>query len=321
MTCLHRLGFLALACASLLPTEGGEQGAIRTRVDGVRVDVLVSDKGQPLDGLTPADFEVQDDGVVQNVDAVSSAGVVSVVLLVDTSFSVVQTARVGALVRAAAAVTRELVPGDQASLVIFSDEPRLIVDSTTDFSRLRQELEVIRQRATPRRHEPTAIWDAVLTASSLVAEKPGRPVVVLMSDGADNASWLLQTEASAARWMTAQRERTIEALQGAGVALEVLWVPHSFGHDDGVHGPMSPVEPARAMGGMAFSAADARLAERVRARLAALRSGYVLTFTPTGVSCDGSWHELKVRLKRRSARIDARDSYRCYSSAAGRTRR
>lgn len=320
MTFCHRLGLVAFACASSLPTKAVEQSAIRTRVDGVRVDVLVSDKGQPVGGLTAADFELQNDGVIQNIDSASTPGSVSVVLLVDTSFSVVETGRIDALVRAAATVTRELITGDEASLVTFDEEPGLIVASTTDFSRIRKELQAIRQRATPGRHEPTAMWDAVLTASSLVAEKPGRPVVVLIGDGADNGSWLLRTAPFDARWMKTQRERTVEALQAAGMALDVLWVPHRFGAD-GVHGPMSPADPARVMGGVAVSAADDRLAEQVRERLAALRSGYVLTFTPAGVSCDGDWHQLKVRLKGRSGRVHARNGYRCYPPVAERNGR
>jgi hypothetical protein len=42
-----------------------------TKVESVRVDVLVTDKGQPMRGLGPADFEVLDNGVPQQVDLVS----------------------------------------------------------------------------------------------------------------------------------------------------------------------------------------------------------------------------------------------------------
>ena len=42
-----------------------------SKVEAVRVDVLVTDKGRPVRGLQAADFEVLDNGVPQHVDLVS----------------------------------------------------------------------------------------------------------------------------------------------------------------------------------------------------------------------------------------------------------
>lgn len=51
------------------PTEGGgAQPTFRTGIDFVRVDVIVTDKGQPVSDLTQADFEVREDGQTQAIE-------------------------------------------------------------------------------------------------------------------------------------------------------------------------------------------------------------------------------------------------------------
>jgi hypothetical protein len=49
----------------------GQQPAFSTRVEAVRVDVLVTEAGTPIRGLGPADFEILDNGVPQQVDLIS----------------------------------------------------------------------------------------------------------------------------------------------------------------------------------------------------------------------------------------------------------
>ena len=60
-----------------------------SRIEAVRVDVLVTDNGQPVRGLGPADFEIRDNGVVQQIDLVSFDQVpLNAVLALDMSDSV-----------------------------------------------------------------------------------------------------------------------------------------------------------------------------------------------------------------------------------------
>ena len=51
-------------------TGSAQQPTFSSRVDAVRVDVLVKDRGQIVRGLGPRDFEVRDEGVLQEVDLV-----------------------------------------------------------------------------------------------------------------------------------------------------------------------------------------------------------------------------------------------------------
>src|SRR5215203_1982121 len=82
-----------LAIALLLTVSpawlAAQQPTFSTRADSGRVDVLVTEGGRPVLGLTPADFEIRDQGVLQQVDLASFEQVpISLVLALDASYSV-----------------------------------------------------------------------------------------------------------------------------------------------------------------------------------------------------------------------------------------
>ena len=80
---------VGVAGLGLLVLFAGAPQIYRVAVDGVRVDVLVSDGKRSVRGLTAADFELRDRGVVQTIDSVSFEDVpLSVMLVLDTSSSV-----------------------------------------------------------------------------------------------------------------------------------------------------------------------------------------------------------------------------------------
>ena len=75
----------------LFASGGGAQQspAFSSKVEAVRVDVLVTDNGQAIRGLGPADFEVLDNGVPQDVTLVSFDEIpLNVILALDMSDSV-----------------------------------------------------------------------------------------------------------------------------------------------------------------------------------------------------------------------------------------
>src|SRR4029077_4489020 len=92
---------IATALAALQPN-------FSTRREAVRVDVLVTEKGQPVRGLTAADFDLFDNGAAQRVDLVSFDQVpLNVVLAFDTSGSVTDE-RLGHMRQAGSAVLNGL---------------------------------------------------------------------------------------------------------------------------------------------------------------------------------------------------------------------
>jgi VWFA-related protein len=294
-----------VAGAAVLPAQ---QTVLRDPLHSVRVDVVVTDGGRPVTGLTAADFDVFDNGVPQTIEAVATAGHVAVAMVLDTSASLhgqlLQARRVvpaGQLQRDLHAAARTfagaLGPGDRASLVTFADRISLAVRSTGDRHLVLAALEAVeaqRPAGVPR----TVAWDAVFAGAALVAPAPtGRPLVVFFSDGLDNASWLT-------------KKQTADALRATGIAVDFVHVPRTYANpDDPGPGPHYPEQIAGATGGERFAATDSRLAEKFARRLEALRAGYVLTYTPSGVKQDEGWHGLRVRLKEWRGRVEAREGY------------
>ena len=78
-----------IAIASLVGLPAGAQQPFRSGVDVVRVDALVTDGHRPIAGLKAADFELLDNGVLQQIDSVAlESQPLAVVLVLDTSGSV-----------------------------------------------------------------------------------------------------------------------------------------------------------------------------------------------------------------------------------------
>src|SRR5262245_59444199 len=113
--------------ASLSGGRHDQQPAFSTKVEAVRVDVLVLDGGRPVIGLGPADF----DGPHQ-VDFVSYEQVPrTVVLALDMSESVAGE-RLAQLRDAGQAVLDGLARDDQSALVTFSNVVSLGAPLTKD---------------------------------------------------------------------------------------------------------------------------------------------------------------------------------------------
>ena len=97
-----------------------QQPSFSTRTESVRVDVLVTEGGRIVRGLGPADFEIRDEGVVQDVDLVSFEQLpIHVILALDLSYSV-SGERLRDLRSASHALLDALGRDDRASLLTFN---------------------------------------------------------------------------------------------------------------------------------------------------------------------------------------------------------
>ena len=280
----------ALLASALLAVAAPQQPPVfRAEVGIVRVEVLVTRKGVPVRGLAAADFEVRDNGRVQELQPVlEEEAPVDAALVLDMSGSV-RGAKLDALKDAARAFLDGLREGEQAALVAFREEVLLLEPFTPDRARVQSGA----GRARPR--GSTALCDAVYAALRLREPGPRRTAVVVFSDGIDNMSWLAPSEVVEA----ASRSEAIVygvAMRDAGRAQE------PFLRD-----------VVRATGGQLFEAASERdLRARFLDVLGDIRSRYVLSYTPGGVDAAG-WHALDVRLKRVKGDVLARPGYWRYA--------
>jgi VWFA-related protein len=296
----------AVGLAALL---AGAPQVYKVAVEGVPVDVLVTEGKRNVRGLTATDFELRDRGVLQTIDAVSFEDVpLSLMLVLDTSSSVRGTPLTH-LRQAAAAVVDRLMPADRAALMTFNGAVSLGCDWTGDRKQLHAAIGQVAAGGA------TALHDAVYTALMLRDPSPGRPLVLVFSDAADTASWL-----PGARVIElAQRHEAVVY----GVTLRSP-ITRALGYlADFTSGIQSRPENVAAAafkesfverlaaesGGNVLSAEESGELRYTFERIVTeFRSRYLLTYTPRGVEANG-WHPLQVTLKGRSGRVTARRGY------------
>ena len=275
---LAALGVLALTMpASTQPT-------FSTRVDGVRVDVLVTDGSRhPLRGLTASDFVIRDNGVPQQVDVVSFGEIaLNVGLAFDFSDSVAG-ARLEQLKTASKSLTAELLPADQSGLITFNEVVSLRCPLSLDRSCVGREL------AAEVPIGRTALVDGILAGLIAGESDVGRSLLMVFSDGFDTASFL-----SADRVLDMGRRSDV-----------VVYPITSKGSR-----PDFVDELASITGGQLHEVGrDDDLSKTFRAILDEFRHRYLVTYTPRNVP-KGGWHTLDVRVNRAGAKVRARPGYR-----------
>jgi Ca-activated chloride channel homolog len=259
-----------------------QSATFSSRVEAVRVDVLVTDGGGPVRGLGARDFEVLDNGVPQQIDLVSFDEIpMNVVLAFDMSDSIAGERR-DRLVSGAAALLDALKNDDQAALITFNHVIGLGARLTSDFAAVQAAL--AKESGTGE----TSLIDGAYAGMVVGESDVGRALLIVFSDGVDTASWLLP-------------EKVLETARRSAVVAYAVSV-------------RSRVKPefledlTSLTGGRLFEVERTQNLESVFLRvLDEFRHRYLVSYTPRGVSRDG-WHRLDVRVKRR-ATVKARPGY------------
>jgi VWFA-related protein len=265
-----------------LPDSVAQKQTFSSRTLGVRVDVLVTDGRSPVGGLTAADFELRDNGIIQTVDVVDTSDIpINAILALDTSDST-QGQRQKDLVAASQALLDGLKPIDRAALTTFNNLVTPQIALTSDLSAVRRQL----QRIAPAGE--TSIMDGTYVALTATLAQTGRSLVVVCTDGNDTTSWL----------------QPDEVLESAKRSSAVLYAVTAASRR------RSPLKDlADATGGHMLavnSSADLRGAfEKI---LQDFRSRYILAYSPQGVPVEG-FHRLDVRVKRKGLTVKARPGY------------
>ena len=243
----------------------------------------MTDRGQIVRGLRAGDFEVRDNGVLQQVELVSFEQLpLNILLALDLSHSV-SGERLGDLKTAGAALLDILAPTDQAALLAFSHGLTLGGALTKDVKGLRGVLDNLEPSGD------TSLFDATYAAMLLGERDPGRDLLVVFSDGRDTASWL-------------SADQVIDAAKRSDVVVYGLTLRGS------ASGPFLR-RLADETGGEAFEIESTRsLPAQFRGALEGFRNRYLISYSPNGVARTG-WHRLDVRVKSRRATVRARPGY------------
>jgi VWFA-related protein len=212
--------------------------------------------------------------------------------VLDTSGSVLGD-RLTNLIAAADGLVAALRPGEWAGLLTFSHRLRPLVPITEDLASVRGALAAL--SADGR----TALRDAVQLALATEYDARARPLILVFSDGVDNASWLSD-------------EEVLESARRAGIVIHVVTVT-SRDALLSISRRLSPTwfveRVVETTGGRLWSAeSESDLARLFTSALDEMRARYLLSFSPSRPLRPG-WHALRVRLKNGGGDITARSGY------------
>jgi VWFA-related protein len=298
-------GTAALA-ASAVALVVGAAGAAQSpappvfgvRVETVHVEALVTHAGRALQGLKAADFELKDEGVLQNVELVAAESRPLVCVLVfDASLSVAGP-KLAALQAAGAAFLDATRPADEVGLLTFSETIRWQARPSRDRGAVREALGRLQAAGS------TAALDA-LYAALVLPSASGRTLVVLFSDGRDNQSWLDHAQLQAAADRSNSSVHVVGLRPGGSSSGEAVsrTPPPEPAH-------IAPLRQlAETTGGRYWEAESPQRLENAFAAIAeAIAHRYVLRYEPKGPIRSG-WHRIELRLRGRPGNVHARRGY------------
>jgi VWFA-related protein len=296
---------LAIAAVSALPWALRAQ-VYRSTTTAVSVNVSVSSGNTPVLGLTAADFVLTDQRMRQTVTSVSSGEVpIDVSLVVDVSGSTESEIR--RFQSAVTAMAEMLRPIDRVRLLVFSSEVRELFALSTASA-----LPPVDRLAAG---SLSSIYDAVAVPLVGAAPVGRRHLIVAFTDGIENRSVINGDQLVA----LAQRSDAVLHLVSPSGRLPSIQEPNeatdmrtlATGNMQAL--VTSPPREPRLSQAVDATGGSIHLGSSMvndfRKILETFRSGYVLTFRPTGVAMQG-WHELSVEVTRPGRyRVQARRGY------------
>jgi Ca-activated chloride channel family protein len=254
---------------------------IRVDVHLVNVFVNVTDtNGSPVGGLTRDDFTIAEDGHPQKIAVFEKQTnmPLSIVLAIDTSGSVSKDLTIEK--RAAHNFVHSLLrPVDSLDLIDFSSDVREVVSFTNKLSRIDYGIENLRTGPA------TALYDAVYLSAQNLASRPGRKVLVLISDGSNTVKGVDYADALE------------QAVRSETMVYSIIDVPieADAGRDTG--GEHAMITLSQETGGKYFYADAAHLSEAFQKVSEDLRTQYLLAYYPEHRRTDSDFRTITVTVR------------------------
>lgn len=309
------LAALVMAGAALRAQDKPPGQAIRVQTTLVNVPAIVTDaRGRYVPDLEAGDFILYEDDVPRPIALFAATQEpIHVALMLDTSRS---TATVlGKIRKAAADFLSQLRPQDQAMIVAFDYEVRVLSRLKRDLVQLREDV----RRAEVASNPGTKLRDALYeVATGALASVQGRKAIVLLSDGQDVGSRIAREEllAAVAGWdtviyplhYTVDPQELMKKL--FGISSRMPTAGDRTWRDYERQGREFLKRLAEESAGRLRSSDAGALEKVFRQVTEELRHQYLLSFYPDPSKLDGEQHRLRVEVKRPGLQVRARPGYR-----------
>jgi len=303
---MNRVLALALLLSlpgALLGQSADPTSTIRVRVQLISLPVNVTDQhGATVGGLERSDFAVYEDGRSQRIAVFEKEAQtpLSVVLALDTSLSVHKDLRIEQ--DAARAFVRSILRvQDQISVLQFEYDVRELVSFTNNERRIDEAIEQLHGGTA------TALYDAVDLSAELLDGKPGRRVIVMVTDGGNTVKGVSYRRALEA------------AVRAQAVVYSIILVPiaASAGRDTG--GEHALIQLSTDSGGRYYYVDQTEdLPQVFRDVSDDLRAQYLLGYYSNRPSSDSEFRTITVRLTdtSRAATLSVRHRKGYYTTAS-----
>lgn len=235
-------------------------------------------KGILVSGLGQENFQVYEDGVLQQIKFFSHEDIpVTVGLVIDNSGSMGR--KRADVITAALAFARSSNPQDQMFVVNFNEHVRFALPGGTPFTDQVPELELALARITT--NGQTALYDAVAGAlEHLQQGNRDKKVLIVISDGGDNAS----------------KHKLAQIMAMAQQTDAIIYTIGLFDEEDDDRDPAVLRQLAQDTGGDVFLPQSHQEAIPICERIARdIRSQYTIAYVPANRKQDGTYRLIQVK--------------------------
>ncbi len=298
------------------PFAHAQETTIKVDVERVNILFSVRDKKNAfVNTLAQSDFEIREDGHVQEIKTFSKESDLPLTLglLVDVSVS---QGRLIDIERSAAAqfFRQVLRQKDVAFLISFGSEAELLQDvtgSASSLERALRELHVsgnvsagINPGPIPTTARGTILFDAVyLAATEKLQTEVGRKAIILITDGVDQGSRVKQIEA------------INSALKSDALIYSIYYADPMFYAGFGGGGEGALKKMSEETGGRLFHVDRKNSLESIFQEIQEeMRSQYAVSYSSTNASRDGGYRKLEIKPKSKDLKVQARKGYFAPSS-------
>lgn len=273
-------------------------------------------KGEYVGDLQQGDFKIFENGNPQTIDRFSAERrPLRIAIVLDTSLSM-EGEKLKSAIESAVAFLDILQPGDEGLVVAFSDDVSIRRDLTSNRAELEEAIRSVQARGG------TALYDGIFKASQRLAEFDGRRVLLLLSDGRDEAASGLEPGSlhtfDEARDRALRDEVMVFSIGlGKGLARDAKALaenPTARAGETDFYGRQALVTILRgfadATGGTAVFAPGAGQLRRSFEQVAEdLRHQYAIAYTSDDPRHDGAWREIKVQVTKPGVTVTNRKGY------------
>jgi len=300
LAALAAAGSLTIASVAAQSVDGVPQQTFRSAVDLVPIQASVRDgRGRVVQGLTPSDFEVRDNGEVRPVLSLRAdrQSPISLAVLVDMSGSMRVGPKVSMARQAYESLLGQLHADDELAVFTFDSALHERQGFTSDLASVKNVLDDFDPFGT------TSLYDAMAaTARKLADRSATHKAIVVLTDGIDTSSTMTATEVSG---LASSIDVPVFVVATVPMLDERTMLEAT------ARGSRSDAADLRDLaewtGGHLTFASSFAETTMVAARLVDdLRLQYILAIEAANVR---EWRRLDVRVKARSTTVKARSGY------------